>query len=99
MPKNKIIISLGAFVALLPVLGFPPSWESFFEVIAGLGIITTSVWATIDRKLMQKAKAQRRQMQHKAVSPEDESAEISSTDQAQFSSELSQPNSDNNPVF
>ncbi|MEK7187080.1 MAG: hypothetical protein AAB690_02145 [Patescibacteria group bacterium] len=86
MPKNKIIISLGAFVALLPVLGFPPSWESFFEVIVGLGIIATSVWATIDRKLMQKAKAQKRQMQHRVASSEPES-------------ELNQPSSDNNPVF
>lgn len=83
MPKNKIIISLGAFVALLPVLGFPPSWESFFEVLAGLGIIATSVWATIDRKLMQKAKAQKRQMPRKVVLP----------------SELNQSSSDNNPVF
>ena len=72
MPKNKIIISLGAFVALLPILGFPPSWESFFEVLAGLGIIVTSTWATIDRKLTQKAKAQKRQLQHQeSNSPEE----------------------------
>jgi len=72
MPKNKIIISLGVFVALLPILGFPPSWESFFEVLAGLGIIVTSTWATIDRKLTQKAKAQKRQLQHQENNPPEE---------------------------
>lgn len=67
MPKNKIIIVLGAIVALLPVLGFPTSFESFLEVILGLGIIATSVWATIDKKLTQKAKAQRRQRERQTA--------------------------------
>ena len=61
MPKNKIILVLGVLIALLPVLGFPHSWESFFQVVAGLSIILLSVWATIDRKLTLKAKAQMRQ--------------------------------------
>lgn len=60
MPKNRIIIILGACVALLPLLGFPRSWEAFFQVLAGLSIVLTSVWATIDRKLSLKAKAQMR---------------------------------------
>jgi len=63
MSKNKIIISLGALVALLPFLGFPTSWESVLEVIVGLAIILTSIWSTIDKKLIQKAKAQKRQSQ------------------------------------
>lgn len=65
MPKNKIIISLGVFVALLPVLGFPPAWESFFEVLAGLSIVGVSIWATIDKKLTQKAKAHKRQLRRR----------------------------------
>ncbi|MFH1473043.1 MAG: hypothetical protein ABIF06_01335 [bacterium] len=60
MPKNKILISFGVLIALLPFLGFPPSWESFFEVVVGLSIIGITVWATIDKKLTQKAKAQKR---------------------------------------
>lgn len=65
MPKNKIIISFGVFVALLPVLGFPPAWESFFEILAGLSIVGVSIWATIDKKLTQKAKAHKRQLRRK----------------------------------
>lgn len=60
MPKNRIIIVLGACVALLPLLGFPKSWESFFQVVAGLAIIVVSVWSSIDRKLKLQAKAQMR---------------------------------------
>lgn len=51
---------LAACVALLPVLGFPKAWESFFQVIAGLSIIAASVWSSIDRKLKLQAKAQSR---------------------------------------
>lgn len=69
MPKNRIIIILAACVALLPILGFPKAWESFFQIIAGLSIITLSIWSTIDRKLSLKAKAQMRQVR-KATVPE-----------------------------
>lgn len=47
-------------MALLPLLGFPSSWEAFFQVVAGLSIVGLSVWAQIDKKLSQKAKAQMR---------------------------------------
>jgi hypothetical protein len=61
MPKNRIIIVIGVLIALLPMLGFPHSWESFFQILAGLSIILLSVWSTIDRKLKLQAKAQLRQ--------------------------------------
>ena len=61
MPKNRIIVVLGVCVALLPVPGFPRSWEAFFQIFAGLSIVLLSVWATIDKKLTLKAKAQLRQ--------------------------------------
>ncbi len=48
-------------MALLPILGFPNSWEIFFQIFAGLSIVLLSVWASIDRKLSLKAKAQQRQ--------------------------------------
>src|SRR3990167_10015100 len=57
MPKNRIIIILGVFIALLPVLGFPRLWESFFQVAVGLSIMLLSVWASIDKRLTIKAKA------------------------------------------
>jgi hypothetical protein len=75
MPKNRIIIILGACVALLPILGFPKAWESFFQVVAGLAIIGVSIWSTIDRKLSLKAKAQMRQSR-KTVEPTDPPAPI-----------------------
>lgn len=48
-------------MALLPLLGFPHSWESFFQIFAGLSIILLSAWHTFDKKLKLQAKAQARQ--------------------------------------
>ncbi|MDO8728907.1 MAG: hypothetical protein Q7K26_03335 [bacterium] len=62
MPKNRIIIIIGVLIALLPLLGFPRLWESIFQVVAGLSIILLLIWATIDKRLSLKAKAQRRQI-------------------------------------
>lgn len=69
MPKTRVIIVLGILVALLPVLGFPRSWEAFFQVLAGLSIVVLSVWSTIDKKLMLKAKAQQRIAKKASLSP------------------------------
>jgi len=66
MPKSKIILSLGFFIALLPVLGFPHSWETFFEVLSGLLIVFLSVMMSVDKRLMLKAKAERRQQRRRA---------------------------------
>jgi len=60
MPKSRIIVVLGALIALLPVLGFPRDWEVFFQILSGLSIVLLSVWSQIDRKLMLKAKARER---------------------------------------
>lgn len=60
MPKNRIILVIGFFIALLPVLGFPHAWESFFQVVGGLGIVLLSVMISIDKRLTQKVKAERR---------------------------------------
>jgi len=67
MPKNRIIIILGLLIALEPLLGFPHFWESFFQVVAGLSIILISIWASIDKRLSLKAKAQRRQIHKRRV--------------------------------
>ena len=60
MPKNRIIVILGVLVALMPMLGFPRGWESILQVVIGLSIVLTSIWATIDKRLTLKAKAQKR---------------------------------------
>lgn len=49
-------------MALLPILGFPHAWESFFQVVAGFSIVILSVWVTIDKRLTLRVKAQRRQI-------------------------------------
>jgi hypothetical protein len=75
MPKNRIILVLGVLIALLPLLGFPGSWEAFFQVLAGLSIVVLSVWSSIDKKLMHKAKAQQRTAR-KFSSPTPEASEV-----------------------
>jgi len=60
MSKNRIIIVIGLLVALLPILGFPHLWESFFQITAGFSIVLLSIWVSIDKRLSLKAKAQRR---------------------------------------
>lgn len=62
MPKSRIILVTGFFIALLPMLGFPTAWESFFQIAGGLGIVLLSVLISIDKRLTQKAKAERRNM-------------------------------------
>jgi hypothetical protein len=60
MPKSRIILVIGFCIALLPMLGFPHAWESFFQVVGGLGIVLLSVMIAVDKRLTQKAKAERR---------------------------------------
>ncbi|OHB10862.1 MAG: hypothetical protein A3H60_01905 [Candidatus Zambryskibacteria bacterium RIFCSPLOWO2_02_FULL_44_12b] len=67
MPKSRIIITLGAIIAILPLLGFPRLWESFFQVATGLSIVLLSVWTSIDKRLTLKAKAQKRQIHKRRV--------------------------------
>lgn len=82
MPKKRAIVTLGVLVALLPVLGFPRAWESFFQVAAGLSIVLISVWAAIDKRLTLKAKAQRRQA-HRRREAELEAAKLASVAEEQ----------------
>ncbi|MDB5254109.1 MAG: hypothetical protein JWL80_175 [Parcubacteria group bacterium] len=67
MPKNKIILSLGVFIALLPVLGFPYAWEAFFQVLFGLSIVLLSVLISVDRRLSLKARVEKRQARKRAM--------------------------------
>jgi|GEM_PF-1398358 len=42
MSKRKSILWLGVMVALMPFLGFPSSWKTFFYVLAGAFIAWNS---------------------------------------------------------
>jgi hypothetical protein len=68
MPKNRIILVIGFLIALLPALGFPHAWELFFQVVGGLGIVALSVLISVDKRLTQKAKAERRMKRRRAKS-------------------------------
>ncbi len=67
MPKSKIILTIGFLITLIPFLGFPYGWESFFEVLGGLSIVSLSVLMSIDRRLSLKAKMQKRQARKRAM--------------------------------
>jgi len=78
MPKNRIIITLGLLIALLPVFGFPHIWEAIFQVVSGLSIVLLLIWSSIDKRLSLKAKAQKRQAHKlKQVEMGNEQREIS----------------------
>jgi hypothetical protein len=67
MPKSKIILAIGFVIALLPLLGFPHGWESFFEVVGGLSIVLLSVLISVDRRLSLKAKMHKRQARKRVL--------------------------------
>jgi len=69
MPKSRIILCLGFFIALLPVLGFPNSWDHFFDTASGLLIVLLSVLLSVDKRLMLKAKAEKRTQRKRALVP------------------------------
>lgn len=90
MPKNRIIIVTGFFISLLPVLGFPHAWESFFQVVGGLGIVLLSVMISIDKRLTQKAKAEKRIKRRRQRSETGAETASSETDSQPFINEASQ---------
>lgn len=64
-------------MALLPVLGFPHSWESSSQVVVGLTIIFLSIWSNIDKRLTLRAKAQKRQIQKRQIAESENQKEKS----------------------
>ncbi len=40
--KNRLILILGIFTALMPFLGFPAIWKNFFYFVFGISISTLS---------------------------------------------------------
>lgn len=42
MSKNKTIIALGLWIAIVPFLGFPGAWKTFFITTSGLAIVFIS---------------------------------------------------------
>ncbi|OGG51664.1 hypothetical protein A3C18_01375 [Candidatus Kaiserbacteria bacterium RIFCSPHIGHO2_02_FULL_54_11b] len=55
MTIDALIMLSGAFVAALPFLGFPNSWDTFFFLCAGIFIIALGI--VVRRRLGQKTRA------------------------------------------
>lgn len=39
LTKNRILLILGVWIALIPFLGFPSSYKSFFIIASGLFVV------------------------------------------------------------
>lgn len=52
MTLDALIMLIGAFVALLPFLGFPNSWDNIMFLIAGVLIVALGI--VVRRKLASK---------------------------------------------
>jgi hypothetical protein len=42
MRKERTLLVLGIWIAILPFLGFPSSWRALFSVLSGLALIYLS---------------------------------------------------------
>jgi hypothetical protein len=50
--RNRILFALGLWIVFVPLFsGFPSSYESFFIVVSGLGVITLAFMYARDRRL------------------------------------------------
>lgn len=59
---QKSVCGIGIFITLLPALGFPSSWESFFMVIGGLSVVFMTIFSvrhkkTFGEKILEEAKS------------------------------------------
>ncbi len=43
MTVDTILMGLGGFVAILPFLGFPSSWDTVFYVIVGVFVVALGI--------------------------------------------------------
>jgi hypothetical protein len=50
MSKNRIVLTLGAILILIPFLGFPSRWENFFSVLFGLILVFLALSVSIKRR-------------------------------------------------
>ena len=39
MSKQQVLMIVGVWVAVLPFLGFPTSWDTFFAVVSGIVVV------------------------------------------------------------
>jgi predicted membrane protein len=54
MIKSKRMLFLGIFIFLIPFLGIPTSWKTFFIVVSALALIAMSLKISIPKKTSSK---------------------------------------------
>ncbi len=50
MIRHKSTFFLGIFIFLIPFLGLPSFWKTFFIILSGLGLVALSVKITLPKK-------------------------------------------------
>ena len=75
MSLDALIMLSGAFVAVLPFLGFPNSWDRFFFLAAGIFIVALGIIVRRRTGHVVKAPKQRRSTPREIPRYEDELAQ------------------------
>lgn len=47
---QKIVCAVGVFLSMLPILGFPGSWENFFMICGGLSVLVLTLRSAQHKK-------------------------------------------------
>ena len=81
MQNRKTIFFIGFLIFLLPVLGFPGSWEAFIEVVSGLVLMFLAARKTLEKRMVKNKKVVRKREKGSPVSilVTETSAQISTT--------------------
>lgn len=51
--RNRILFIIGVWTVLLPFLGFPSQYKTFFIIVSGLAVIFLAFLYARDRRVMQ----------------------------------------------
>ncbi len=51
--RNRILFVLGVWVLLIPFLGFPSPYKSFFMIVSGLAIIVLAFLYARDKRMVE----------------------------------------------
>lgn len=55
LTKNRILLILGAWIALIPFLGFPSSYKSFFIIASGLFVVLLAFLHAREKRHIQRS--------------------------------------------
>jgi hypothetical protein len=55
MSKNRIVLIVGALLLLIPLMGFPRTWENFFHIIFGISLVGLSFSVSLRQRVKRTA--------------------------------------------